>query len=113
MDRVFHGNLVDPLSGGIDGFAPVGSPRGQRGLEMFHNRDARGDDGRDSPPRRVRENRGAHRVNTVVETVETRMRELGLEFMAAGLESFLESQTHLDNTLAQSLADLMEIESIP
>ena len=52
-------------------------------------------------------------MNAIVETVETRMRELGLEFMAAGLESFLESQTHQDNSLAQSLADLMEIESVP
>ena len=52
-------------------------------------------------------------MNAIVETVETRMRELGLEFMAAGLESFLESQTREDNTLAQSLADLMEVESIP
>jgi DNA replication protein DnaC len=52
-------------------------------------------------------------MNSVVETVESRMRDLGLEFMAAGLESFLESQTRQDNTLAQSLADLMEIESVP
>jgi DNA replication protein DnaC len=52
-------------------------------------------------------------VNAIVETVETRMRELGLEFMAAGLESFLESQARQDNTLTQSLADLMEIELIP
>lgn len=52
-------------------------------------------------------------MNTLVETIETRMRELGLEFMAAGLESFLESQTHQDNTLAQALAELMEIESVP
>lgn len=52
-------------------------------------------------------------MNTLVETVEARMHELGLEFMAAGLESFLESQAREDNTLAQSLADLMEIESVP
>ncbi|TVQ28341.1 MAG: AAA family ATPase [Spirochaetaceae bacterium] len=52
-------------------------------------------------------------MSVIVETVETRMRELGLEFMAAGLESFLESQARHDSTLAESLADLMEIESIP
>lgn len=52
-------------------------------------------------------------MNSLVATVESRMRDLGLEFMAAGLESFLESQTRQDNTLAQSLADLMEIESLP
>lgn len=52
-------------------------------------------------------------MSAVVETVETRMRELGLESMAAGLESFLESQARRDSTLAQSLAELMEIESIP
>jgi DNA replication protein DnaC len=52
-------------------------------------------------------------MNALIQTIETRMRELGLEFMAAGLESFLESQTRADNTLAQSLADLMELESIP
>ena len=52
-------------------------------------------------------------MNTLVATVEARMQELGLEFMAAGLESFLESQAHGQNTLAQSLADLMDIEYVP
>lgn len=52
-------------------------------------------------------------MNALVETVEIRMRELGLQFMAAGLESFLESQAREESTLAQSLADLMEIESVP
>ena len=52
-------------------------------------------------------------MNTLLATVETRMHELGLEFMAAGLESFLESQARSDNTLLQALADLMDIESVP
>jgi DNA replication protein DnaC len=52
-------------------------------------------------------------MNVLIETIETRMRELGLDFMAAGLESYLESQARENNTLAQSLADLLELETIP
>ena len=52
-------------------------------------------------------------MNALVETVEARMQELGLEFMAVGLESFLESQSREDKTLVESLAELMELESVP
>ncbi|MFP4644911.1 MAG: IS21-like element helper ATPase IstB [Spirochaetales bacterium] len=52
-------------------------------------------------------------MNALLTTVETRMQELGLEFMAAGLESFLEAQARSENTLLQALADLMDIESVP
>jgi len=52
-------------------------------------------------------------MNVLVETIENRMQDLGLEFMAAGLESYLEAQSHSDNTLAQSIADLLELEYIP
>jgi len=52
-------------------------------------------------------------MNPLLETINTRMNDLGLEFMAAGLESYLENQAHRDNTLAQSIADLLEIEYIP
>ena len=52
-------------------------------------------------------------MNLLHETITTRMDELGLEFMAAGLESYLEAQSHKDNTLTQSVADLLELEYIP
>jgi len=52
-------------------------------------------------------------MNVLQDTIESRMNDLGLEFMAAGLESFLEAQSHADNTLTQSIADLLEIEYIP
>jgi DNA replication protein DnaC len=40
----------------------------------------------------------------------SRMDELGLSFMAAGIESFLSEQSHKDCTLAESLRDLLDIE---
>ena len=49
----------------------------------------------------------------LLQSIEDRMGEMGLNFMAAGLESYLESQVRTDNTLAQSLADLLELEYIP
>ncbi len=52
-------------------------------------------------------------MNPMIMTIETRMRDLGLHFMADGLESYLESQTQIENTLVQSLADLVEVEYIP
>ena len=52
-------------------------------------------------------------MNILQETIECRMNDLGLEFMAAGLESFLEAQSHTENTLTQSIADLLELEYIP
>lgn len=52
-------------------------------------------------------------MNVLQETIETRLNELGLEFMAAGLESYLEAQSHTENTLTQSIADLLELEYIP
>jgi len=52
-------------------------------------------------------------MNALHETITTRMNDLGLEFMAAGLESYLEEQSHRDNTLSQAIADLLELEFIP
>lgn len=52
-------------------------------------------------------------MNVLRQTIESRMQDLGLEFMAAGLESYLESQSHSENTLVQAIADLMELEYIP
>lgn len=52
-------------------------------------------------------------MNVLKQTIECRMQDLGLEFMAAGLESYLEAQSHSENTLAQAIADLMELEYIP
>ncbi len=52
-------------------------------------------------------------MNQLTSTLETRMQDMGLEFMAAGLESYLEAQSRTDNTLSQSIADLLDIEYIP
>lgn len=52
-------------------------------------------------------------MNVLVESIEERMKDLGLGFMAAGLESFLEAQARSENTLTQSMADLLEIEYLP
>lgn len=52
-------------------------------------------------------------MNALNETVGTRMQEMGLQFMAASLESYLEEQSHSDKTLLQSLADLLELEYFP
>lgn len=52
-------------------------------------------------------------MSVLTESIEGRMQDLGLSFMAAGLESFLEAQSHMDNTLAQSVADLLELEYLP
>jgi hypothetical protein len=52
-------------------------------------------------------------MNVLQETIELRMNDMGLDFMAAGLESFLEAQSHTENTLTQSIADLLELEYIP
>jgi len=52
-------------------------------------------------------------MNVLRQTIESRMQDLGLEFMAAGLESYLEAQSHSENTLVQAIADLMELEYIP
>jgi len=52
-------------------------------------------------------------MNALSETVGTRMQEMGLQFMAASLESYLEEQSHSDKTLLQSLADLLELEYLP
>ena len=46
-------------------------------------------------------------------TLKKRMEELGLKFMAAGFDSFLEEQTHNDNTLLERIYDLIETELIP
>ena len=42
-------------------------------------------------------------MNVLQETIEIRMNDLGLEFMAAGLESFLEAQSQTENTLSQPI----------
>lgn len=52
-------------------------------------------------------------MTAIVETVETPMRELSPESMAAGLESVRVSPTRQDITFARSLADLMALESLP
>ncbi len=51
--------------------------------------------------------------NVKLLTLKNRMEELGLNFMAAGFESFLEEQTHNDNTLLERIYDLIETELIP
>jgi len=45
--------------------------------------------------------------------VKTRMEELGLTFMAAGLDSFLSDQSRRETTLASVLADLVDLEYYP
>ena len=46
-------------------------------------------------------------------TLKTRMEDLGLSFMAAGFNSFLEEQPRNDHTLLERVYDLIETEFIP
>lgn len=48
-----------------------------------------------------------------METVTSRMEELGLSFMSAGLESFLSEKSRQDAPLMEAIADLIELEYIP
>jgi len=52
-------------------------------------------------------------MNTQLMTLQGRMDELGLSFMAAGLESYLERQSRAEQTLLQSIADLIDLEVVP
>jgi DNA replication protein DnaC len=51
--------------------------------------------------------------NVKLITLKERMEELGLSFMAAGFDSFLEEQARNDNTLLDRIYDLIETELIP
>lgn len=52
-------------------------------------------------------------MNTHVITLQTRLEELGMTFMAAGLESFLERQSRVEQPLVQTLHDLLDLELVP
>jgi DNA replication protein DnaC len=52
-------------------------------------------------------------MNTHLITLQTRLEDLGLDFMAAGLESFLERQARTDQSLIQTLQDLVDLELLP
>lgn len=51
--------------------------------------------------------------NVKLITLKERMEELGLSFMAAGFDSFLEEQSRNENTLLERIYDLIETELIP
>ena len=51
--------------------------------------------------------------NVKLITLKERMEELGLSFMAAGFDSFLEEQARNENTLLDRIYDLVETELIP
>ena len=50
---------------------------------------------------------------TGTETIKSRMEELGLSFMAASFDSYLDEQSRKDTTLLEKLSDLVELEYIP
>jgi DNA replication protein DnaC len=50
---------------------------------------------------------------TGTQTIKSRMEELGLSFMAASLDSYLDEQSRKDTTLLEKLSDLIELEYIP
>jgi DNA replication protein DnaC len=52
-------------------------------------------------------------MNPQLMALQGRMDELGLSFMAAGLESYLERQSRVEQTLLQSIADLIDLEVVP
>lgn len=52
-------------------------------------------------------------MNSKTEMVTQRMEELGLSFMAAGLESFLTSQVNREAPLVEIVGDLVDLELIP
>lgn len=51
--------------------------------------------------------------NMAMEMMKERMRELGLTFMADGLDSFLHEQSGKEKTLAETLNELIELEYYP
>lgn len=52
-------------------------------------------------------------MNTQLLGLHARMDDLGLGFMAAGLESFLEAQARSEQSLVQTLNDLLDLELSP
>ncbi len=52
-------------------------------------------------------------MNTHLVALQTRMESLGLDFMAAGLDSFLDAQAKNDNSLVSILSDLTDLEYSP
>lgn len=52
-------------------------------------------------------------MNTKQYMITDRMEELGLSFMAAGLESFLSSQVNQDAPLIEVISELIDLELIP
>lgn len=52
-------------------------------------------------------------MNQQLEMITTRMEELGLSFMSAGLESFLADQVRSQAPLMESIGELMDLELIP
>lgn len=52
-------------------------------------------------------------MNERNQMIVTRMEELGLSFMAAGLESFLSSQVNQDAPLVEVIGELIDLELIP
>jgi DNA replication protein DnaC len=52
-------------------------------------------------------------MDIALEQVKSRMEELGLSFMAAGLDSFLSDQSRREDTLLSVLTDLIDLEYHP
>jgi DNA replication protein DnaC len=52
-------------------------------------------------------------MNSRQNMISDRMEELGLSFMAAGLESFLSSQVNQDAPLIEAIGELIDLELIP
>lgn len=52
-------------------------------------------------------------MNTHLIALQDRMEDLGMDFMAAGLESFLERQARIEQPLVQTLHDLLDLELLP
>lgn len=52
-------------------------------------------------------------MNNRQEIIASRMEELGLSFMAAGLESFLSDQVNQEAPLIESIGELIDLELIP
>jgi DNA replication protein DnaC len=52
-------------------------------------------------------------MNTQVLALQARMEDLGMEFMAAGVESFLEQHARNEQPLVQTLHDLFDLELVP
>lgn len=52
-------------------------------------------------------------MNPILMTLQSRLEDLGLHFINAGLESFLEAQARKDQTTLQTIADLVDLEYWP